>query len=129
MNEPAIPLASAVQDLVRAAASRALSHPAQEDLAAYAEGELEPQAEEDIRSHLAVCQECATTVLDLARFPMVERRAALQTARDRLCPTGRRSANAWPRRASLVRLRRKSTPGLGTSERRIVTSSGPWPPR
>ena len=75
MNEPAIPLASAVQDLVRAAASRAFSHPAPEDLAVYAEGELEPQAEENIRSHLAVCQECATTVLDLAHFPRVEERA------------------------------------------------------
>lgn len=72
MNEPELALTSTLEALVRSAASHPLSHPAPEELIAYAEGELARPAEETLRSHLAVCQECARTVLDLARFPVVE---------------------------------------------------------
>jgi hypothetical protein len=57
---------------VNADARRGIAaHPGVDALLAYHAGELAEDEAEDLRDHLAVCRECARTVLDLASFPDV----------------------------------------------------------
>ncbi|MCP4658085.1 MAG: hypothetical protein GY856_21965 [bacterium] len=47
-------------------------HPTPEQLLAYHAGELYEEVHEHVRTHVAWCQDCARTVLDLASWPNVE---------------------------------------------------------
>lgn len=47
-------------------------HPSPDQLIAYDSGELSEQDAIRLREHLAVCPDCARTVLDLAAFPKLE---------------------------------------------------------
>lgn len=47
-------------------------HPIPEELLAYADGQLSPLAEEEIKQHLAHCQQCTLLVEDLAAWPELE---------------------------------------------------------
>ncbi len=56
--------------VVLAAARRHLKrHPSLEQMLAYQEGGLPTPVEAEVRAHLAVCGECAQTVLDVGSFP------------------------------------------------------------
>lgn len=54
------------------ARDEAQEHPSPDTLLAYDAGELGEEPAAGVRRHLAVCPECARTVLDLASFPEVE---------------------------------------------------------
>lgn len=47
-------------------------HPLPEDLLAYQERQLSLKESEEIREHLALCDQCSDLVLDLAHFPEIE---------------------------------------------------------
>lgn len=53
----------------------AAAHPPPDVLLAYVERTLPPDEAERLRDHLAFCDECHQTVLDLATFPEIEARA------------------------------------------------------
>jgi hypothetical protein len=57
---------------VLAAAKRGDFHPSPEDLESYQAGSLGRQQAHRVLRHLAVCPECARTVLDLDSFPEIE---------------------------------------------------------
>lgn len=60
-SEAAEPLRRAIRRLAAAGGP----HPSPEAIVAYREGRSEPDAEEEIREHLAGCPECATDLLEL----------------------------------------------------------------
>lgn len=47
-------------------------HPAPTQLLAYHRDQVAPEEMQEIRSHLALCPECARAVLDFGRFPKIE---------------------------------------------------------
>lgn len=61
-----------VQRMAAEAREQNQEHPSPELLVAYDAGELAEDEAAGVRRHLAVCPECARTVLDLASFPHLE---------------------------------------------------------
>jgi len=62
--------------LSRAQAASLVDHPQAEELLAYHEGQLGDVRAEQIQAHLALCPDCAGTILDLSNFPGVELRVS-----------------------------------------------------
>jgi Putative zinc-finger len=59
-------LKGAVRDLARAMEKGQNAHPAHDELLGYAAGALDTAEQDRIEDHLALCRECARTVLDLS---------------------------------------------------------------
>lgn len=74
-----------------AQARRPEQHPEPQVLIDYHERRLQPDAVEEIQDHLALCPQCASAIIDLARFPEIpasltaeEEEQALKQLRNRL---------------------------------------------
>lgn len=104
-----------------AASERGDFHPSAEELLSYQAGELERERADRVLRHLAVCAECARTVLDVETFPEIEpvdESRALSTAD---------VAGRWTRFEE--RLRRESPPATAPLDflRRVASWLGiPW---
>lgn len=75
MDSPPNLLPEALRLLVTESGRSAIGeHPSPDDLIAYTERELPGPERQQIQRHLAICPECAQTVLDLESFPDIELR-------------------------------------------------------
>ena len=75
MSEGAVVLRAAVKEATEEARRGLQLHPLPEEMVAYDSRELADEVCARIRDHLAICPQCAQTVLDLSTFPEVPLRA------------------------------------------------------
>jgi Putative zinc-finger len=82
------------EESLRELAARRLAaegHPSPENLAAYRAGELSKERHEQIKDHLAICEDCSRLFLDLADFERFE------PARESLSPADAQAEASWQR--------------------------------
>lgn len=105
-------LKAAVRDLAQAMEGGLRTHPSHDELHAYAAGALDAAERDPIEDHLALCRECARTILDLAVLAEEEPE---ELAKERL-PESRLAAE-WER------LRSAAVPA--SPVRRLVAATSP----
>lgn len=71
-------LTRGVRRMAAEARERLDEHPTPDTLCAYDAEELSEKEAARVRAHLAVCKDCARTVLDLAAFPQIEPRPGVE---------------------------------------------------